>query len=71
MRSIKRRFEYIQRKNPFWSSFTCFANTVRGKKFSRDRIRRYFNKLVDKEEYAKDEKGQILKYLYDLTKDML
>ena len=71
MRSIERRFKYVQRKNPFWSSFTCFANTVRGKKFSRDRIRRYFNELVDKEEYAKNEKGQILKYLYETTKDTL
>ncbi len=71
MRSIERRFKYVQRKNPYWSSFTCFANTVRGKKYSKDRIKRYFNKLVDKEEYAKDEKKQIMKYLFDINKDTL
>ena len=71
MRSIERRFEYIQKRNPYWSSFTCFANTIRGQKFSEDRIRRYFNELVDKEDYAKNEKGQILNYLYEITKDGL
>ena len=71
MRSIKRRFEYVQKKNPYWSTFTCFAHTVRGKKFSKDRIRRFFKKLVDKKDYEKNEKGQILKYLYDITKDTL
>ena len=71
MRSIERKFNYTQRKNPHWSTFTCFANTVRGKKFSKDRIRRFFKKLVNKEEYAENEKGQILRYLYDITRDML
>lgn len=71
MRSIKRRFNYVQKKNPYWSTFTCFANTVRGKNFSKDRIKRFFNILVDKADYEKNEKSQIMKYLYESTKDLL
>lgn len=71
MRSIERRFSYVKKKNPYWSTFTCFAHTIRGKNFSKDRIKRFFKKLVNKKDYEKDDKRQILKYLYDITRDTL
>ena len=73
MRSIERRFNYLkQRKeNRNLSSFVIFAKSVQGKGFSEDRLRRAFNKLVDKSDYANDEKTGLYKYLYQLTKDPL
>ncbi len=71
MRSIERKFKLVEKHNSSWSSFICFANTVRGQRFSERKIRMYFNTLVDKEDYAMDEKGEILEYLYELTNDAL
>ena len=71
MRSIERRFRLVEKQNPCWSSFICFANTVRGRNFNEKTIRMHFNKLVDKEDYAVDEKNQILEYLYQLTRHTL
>jgi hypothetical protein len=40
-------------ENPYWSDYTCFAEAVHGRKFSRKTIICNFNSLVDKEDYAK------------------
>ena len=64
MRSIERLFEKVERQNPGWGSNVVFANVINGKNFSHDRIARMFSKLVDKNEYERSEKKQILKYLY-------
>jgi len=34
MRSLKRVFNRIRCENPYWSDYTCFAEAVRGRKFS-------------------------------------
>lgn len=70
MTSIKRRFNYIKHKNPYWSSWTCFAQTIYGKNFSKDSVRRYFSTLVDKTNYENSDKQKLLNYLYLLTKDI-
>lgn len=67
MRSIQRRFEKIAKRNPLWSSYICFAEAVKFQQFSRDTIHYWFNKLVEKDDYAKSEKKDILKYLCDLS----
>ncbi len=67
MRSIERRFDNIQDENPYWSDWTCFAEAIRRQNFSKDRIRRYFNELVDEGEYENKDKRLLLKYLYRLT----
>jgi hypothetical protein len=60
MKSIEKEFDKTQSKNPNWSSYTVFASTVRGKKYSEDRLKRMFKKLVSKDDYAnKDKKGLI------------
>jgi hypothetical protein len=68
MRSIKRIFSRIRSENPYWSDYTCFAEAVRGRKFSRRTIIRNFNSLVNKEDYAKNEKKEIIEYLVELSK---
>jgi hypothetical protein len=68
MRSLKRIFDKVSGRNSLWSDYMCFAEAVRGKKFSRKTIVRYFNSLVDKEDYAKSEKKEILRFLAELSK---
>ena len=62
----KQEFIETQRKNPYWSSFTCFAETVRGRNNLHKRtLRRYFNNLVEVDDYAKKDKAEILNFLFD------
>jgi predicted RNA-binding protein YlxR (DUF448 family) len=68
MRSLKRIFNKIKGKNPYWSDYICFAEAVCGRKFSRKTIIRNFNSLVNKEEYAKNEKKEIIEHLVELSK---
>lgn len=68
MRSIERRFKYRQIKNPYWSTWTCFADAIMDQHFKKETIRENFNRLVDKNDYAPNEKMQLLKYLYEITK---
>ncbi|KKR43864.1 MAG: hypothetical protein UU10_C0002G0023 [Parcubacteria group bacterium GW2011_GWF1_40_6] len=67
MKSIQRLFEKIAREHPNWGSVIVFNHIVNGKNFSHDRIARWFNLLVDKEEYDRSEKKQILEYIYLLN----
>jgi predicted Ser/Thr protein kinase len=68
MRSVKKVFNRIRGENPYWSDYICFAEAIRGKKFSRKTIIRNFNSLVDKEDYAKNEKREIIEHLVGLSK---
>jgi hypothetical protein len=68
MKSVKKVFNRISSENPYWSDYICFAEAVRGRKFSRKTIIRNFNSLVDKEEYAKSEKKEIIDFLVELSK---
>ena len=56
MKSIERRFKNIEEKNPFWSSYICFAEAIQGQRFSKQTVHRWFQKLVDKDDYAKKKK---------------
>jgi hypothetical protein len=50
MKSVKRIFNKMKSENPYWSDYTCFAEAVYGRKFSKKTIIRNFNSLVNKEE---------------------
>jgi hypothetical protein len=68
MKSVKKVFNRIRSENPYWSDYICFAEAVRGRRFSRKTIIRNFNSLVDKEDYAKSEKREIIEHLVELSK---
>jgi len=68
MKSVRRVFKRIRAENPYWSSLLCFAETVRERNFSRRAILRNFNALIDKEDYAKNEKKEIIEFLVELSK---
>lgn len=67
MRSIERRFDNITTKNPYWSSHTCFAEAIKGRHFSKQTIHRWFQELVEKDDYDKKDKREILGYLVNLS----
>jgi len=68
MKSVRRVFNRIRSENPYWSDYICFAEAVRGRRFSRKTIIRNFNSLVDKGDYAKSEKKEIIDFLVELSK---
>jgi len=68
VRSLKRVFNKVKNENPFWSDYICFAEAVHGRKFSRKTIIRNFNSLVNKEDYARSEKREIIDFLVELPK---
>ncbi len=67
MRSLKRVFEKLKRENPNWSDYTCFSHAISGKGFSKKIISRYFNKLVDKGDYSREDKKEVLERLFWLS----
>jgi hypothetical protein len=61
-------FRNISNLNPQWSSWSCFCDVIRGRKnLSRKTIKSYFETLVDKDDYAQNERFQLLNYLYSLA----
>ena len=64
MPSFTYQFQEIQKENPYWSSWVCFCETLK-KRNLRDekKIRKYFNKLVEKDDYDKGEKAELIRYL--------
>jgi len=68
MRSVKRVFNKIRSGNPYWSDYICFAEAIRERRFSRKTIIHNFNILVNKEDYARSEKREIIEHLGELSK---
>ena len=70
MRSLERRSNNIAKKNPSWSSYICFAEAIKRQSFSKQTTHRWFQKLVDRNDYARSEKKEILAYLEGLLNPM-
>lgn len=58
----------MQKRNPYWSSYICFSGAISKQGFSRQTIHRWFRKLVDKDDYTRDEAKALLQYLRRLSK---
>jgi hypothetical protein len=67
MRSIERRFNTFQHKRPILSSLINFGAAIREQRFSDGAIHRWFNKLVEKDDYARNDKRTILSHLVALS----
>ena len=67
MKSLQRRFNNIIKMNPYWSSYICFTEAVIDQRFSRQTVHRWFNKIVDKNDYDKKDKKIILSHLLNLS----
>jgi len=67
----KQTFYEHQKMNPCWSDFTCFCETIRGRKYlRRPTITKWFNTLVDSEDYGKEDKGEVLGFLFNLAREV-
>jgi hypothetical protein len=68
MKSIERKFKKLNNRNPYWSSLICFAETIKSSGLSRQSIHRWFNKLVNKNDYDKTDKKQVMSFLESIGK---
>ncbi len=59
MRSIKNSYVSVRDALPYeYSSYLCFARAIKSRGFSNKSIAKWFNTLVEKEDYdQKDRKG--------------
>lgn len=64
MKSITQIFEQIQRKNPGLGSIPCLVGAIAGQQMTRKKLFYFFGKLVEKSEYEKTEKNQIVDFLW-------
>ena len=67
MKSLEKRFQNITEKNQSLSSYTCFAKAVKGQDFNKQTVHRWFQKLVDKDDYERSEKKILLAHLDNLS----
>jgi hypothetical protein len=67
MRSIERRFTNLQHKRPELSSLINFTHAVRGQKFTKRAINKWFTKLVVKDDFDRSDKRIILRHIDDLS----
>jgi hypothetical protein len=67
MKSLEKGFNKIRVKNHNWSSYVCFAAAVQGKKFERYVISKWFVILVDENDYAKNERKNLLENLFVIS----
>lgn len=67
-RFAEKEFLEAVRLNPYWSSFICFAETVKGRGVSKRVIRRAFDRMVDKDDYAKADRNGIINFLNQISR---
>ena len=63
---MKEKFKEISEKNPNLSSLLVFGRLLKmtpKEGWNGWKVSRWFTSLVDKEDYAKNEKGRILEHL--------
>ena len=63
LKTIEERFKEIEAKNPGYSTYICFCRAIDGivgNRMNSSELKRLFDKLVDKDDYAEDEKEQVL-----------
>ena len=63
MRSIDIRFNKFAKRLPTGASLTVFMEAVAGQGYCKQRLYNAFNRLVDKDDYDRTIKRQVLAYL--------
>ena len=67
MKSIEARFMNLKEKNPGWGSYICIAGAMGGQNFSKNMVRRWFFKLMPKDEYLRSEAKGLINCLTNLS----
>lgn len=64
----KYEFSEIRRLNPHWSDHTCFAEAIKNRKSLHPRlIRKWFDVLVGKDDFGREDRNAVLQYLVKLA----
>lgn len=64
----KYEFSETRRLNPCWSSLVCFHEVIKNRKSIHPRlIKKWFYKLVEKDDYGSDDKNEVLNYALKLA----
>lgn len=67
MNQLTDSFNLIRRSYPYWSTYICFAEAIRRTPDVKDsEINKCFDKLVDKDDYSRSDKDNLLKQLKKL-----
>lgn len=66
MKSLEVRFA-IEMETPCVSTFIAFVRAVKGGRYARKIVVRWFNRLVDKDDYASRDKIKLIDWLCMLT----
>lgn len=64
--TIREEFEGVREANPMWSDYVCLTIVVKGKKYTRESIVKYF-KWVHRDEYVGADKQKLIDYLFKLS----
>jgi len=67
MKSVERRFKNVEKMHPYWSDIINFNEAIAGQTFCRATIAYWFNRLVDKDDYAAKEKRQVFAHTLSLA----
>jgi len=67
MKDVQKRFDNYQKKRPNVSTLVNFAAATKGTRLKHDTLRRWFNKLVETEDYEGVSKVDILRWLDGLA----
>ncbi len=67
MKSLERMFQKERERNMLQSSYLCFAMAIKEQNFHKQVIQRWFDRLVDKDDYFEGEKEEIVNFLCVLT----
>ncbi len=65
----KYEFSEMQRLNPYWSSLVCFHETIKNRKNLHPRlVKKLFGVLVEQDDYASENKTEVLQYALKLAR---
>ena len=64
----KETFKKIVDSYPQISSYICFARLIKGREYSRAKINRLMNELVDSSDYSSSDKSVLLDQLVNYSK---
>ena len=67
MYNVKQRFDKITENKPYLSPYMVYAETVSNTGLTEDVVRRWFRKLVDADDYAKNEAVAVIRHLVALA----
>jgi len=65
--NIEQEFNYLQKKFPHQSTYTSFACSVAGSKTDTKDVEFLFDKLVEKGDYRRGERNEVLEHLQTIN----